>query len=230
MQTSPRPVPARPVVAAGMLLVILGCAGVAETETEVVPAPAEPPPEAVAAVDTATEDVPVDEAPVAEPAPSPEEAADGDDGVAAADPEEPEVRRPAPAPEPPAAGEAEEEDGGERSKARKPPAPAPPGISQVNGNTWQVTQRLVDRWQADPYSLGNVRESGEGWELLGIRQRNAYHLGMRNSDIVLEVNGRKLNTMPQLLAAYMALKNHKSFDVVFLRRGARKVHHYKIVN
>jgi hypothetical protein len=217
-----------------LLLLCLGCAGA--TAVEVVPPLAEADDAVLAgAADTGLDEVPTQDQAPADEAPADEVPA-GDDGVAAADPE-PDRRpnsapaSPKPAP-PPAAGAGEEEppgDDGAEKKARHPPAPAPSGISQVNGTTWQVQQRLVDRWQADPYTLGNVRESGAGWELIGIRQRNAYHLGMRNSDIVLEVNGKKLNTMPQLLAAYLALKNDKSFDVVFLRRGAQKVHHYRIV-
>lgn len=118
----------------------------------------------------------------------------------------------------------------EPKPAKKPIPAAPPGITQVNATTWRVSRNLFDLWQADPYKLGNVRESGEGWQLIGIRQRSAYHLGMRNSDIVLEVNGHKLNTMPQLLAAYLACKNDTKFDVVFLRGGKRMTHHYTIID
>jgi type II secretory pathway component PulC len=112
--------------------------------------------------------------------------------------------------------------------AKNPVASKPSGITQTNNTSWKVTQSLVDQWQENPYLLGNVRESGEGWQLMGVRQRLAYHLGMRNGDIVLEVNGHKLDSEPQLLAAYLACKNDREFDVVFLRNGQRKTHHYSI--
>ncbi len=49
-----------------------------------------------------------------------------------------------------------------------------------------------------------------------------------NKDIILSVNGRKLNTQAQMLAAYLALKNKKDFEVVFLRNGKQMKHQYHI--
>jgi S1-C subfamily serine protease len=132
---------------------------------------------------------------------------------------------PSPDPKAPDHKAASETPGG---GAKNPVSSKPSGITQTNGTSWKVTQSLVNQWQENPYLLGNVRESGEGWQLMGVRQRLAYHLGMRNGDIVLEVNGHKLNTEPQLLAAYLACKNDKEFDIVFLRGGQRKTHHYSI--
>ena len=51
---------------------------------------------------------------------------------------------------------------------------------------------------------------------------------IRNRDVLLEVNGHKLNTRAQLLLAYLALKNDRAFDLVFQRQGQRLVHHYEI--
>jgi len=91
-----------------------------------------------------------------------------------------------------------------------------------------VTKRLFEQWKADPYSLGNAVERGTGWELRQIRRRHGYHLGMRNKDVVYEINGKKLNTKAQLLAAYMLLKGKDEFDVVFERKGKRRIHHYTV--
>lgn len=113
--------------------------------------------------------------------------------------------------------------------AKKAPAPAPSGITRVSDASWKVTPALVEQWKEDPYRLSSVREQGDGWELLGVRQGNAWHLGMRNRDVLLEVNGHKLNTKTQLLMAYLALKNDRAFDLVFSRQGNRMVHHYEII-
>jgi hypothetical protein len=53
---------------------------------------------------------------------------------------------------------------------------------------------------------------------------------MKNLDRIVEVNGKKLNTQAQLLAAYLALKNKTEFDVVFVRDGKTITHHYRIVD
>lgn len=113
------------------------------------------------------------------------------------------------------------------------PKPAPEGlrgVDQKGTRSWTVKKRLVGRWKDNPYSLGNAVQSGEGWSLRQVRAKDAYHLGMRNKDVVLSVNGKKLNTQAQLLAAYVALKNKTSFDVVFERKGKRISHHYEIVD
>ena len=51
---------------------------------------------------------------------------------------------------------------------------------------------------------------------------------MRNKDVILEVNGKKLNSKAQLVAAYLALKNKKEFDVLFERNGKKRTHHYVV--
>jgi hypothetical protein len=112
----------------------------------------------------------------------------------------------------------------------KPIAPMPQGIVQVSDTRWTVTQDLVDRWLKSTGQVGLVRESGEGWAVTGVRTRAAYHLGMRNGDVIMEVNGHKLDTKAQLLGAYLDLKNDKAFDVVIYRNGVRRVHHYQIVD
>ena len=112
---------------------------------------------------------------------------------------------------------------------QRPVGPKPPGINQVSATKWTVTRSLAERWMENPYALGNAREAGEGWQLVGVRAKAAYHLGMHNGDIILEANGHKLDTKPQLLAAYLDLKNDTRFQVTFLRNGQRMIHTYQIL-
>ena len=109
-----------------------------------------------------------------------------------------------------------------------PPSAAPPGITQINDTTWHVTEANVERWKNDPYILSSVSQEDKGWSLVYARKREAWHLGMRNQDVVLEVNGHKLNSKAQLVAAYLALKNKKEFDVLFERKGKKRTHHYVV--
>ena len=104
------------------------------------------------------------------------------------------------------------------------------GVQKTGTHTWQVKQRIVTRWKNDPYDLANVESFGDGWRLRRARRGDAHHLGMKNKDVILSVNGRKLKTQAQLLAAYLALKNKTEFEVVFLRNGKQLTHHYRIVD
>ncbi len=118
--------------------------------------------------------------------------------------------------------------------AKKKPPPQPPpkpdGIEQVGDTHWRVSRALVQRWQDNPYALAGAREKDPGWELVGVRVHHAYWLGMKNKDLLMLVNGHKLNTKPQLLSAYLACKNDEEFDVTFVRAGQTVVHHYSIVD
>ena len=145
----------------------------------------------------------------------------------------------APAPAAPPAGEDDEDDsdapppaGG--AAAPKPtasaPGPKPPGITKVGARSWTVTKTLFDKWKDDPYKLGRIKDAGAGWEVRQVRQKHGYHLGIRGKDVVLTVNGRKLDTDAQLLGAYVALKFKKKFDVEIVRGGKTRVHHYEVVN
>lgn len=130
--------------------------------------------------------------------------------------------------------------GARNPQARKPgqpaqpgqPRPVPPkpeGITQVSATKWTVTRSLADQWMKNPYTLGNVREAGEGWQLVGVRAKAAHWLGMHNGDVIMEANGHKLDTRPQLLAAYLDLKNDQVFRVTFVRNGQTIVHTYQIL-
>lgn len=154
-------------------------------------------------------------------APSPEgaPAAGGEEGLSGeSDGVSPaEAAEPAPSPAP-------------SSGAEKAPGPKPAGITKTGTRTWTVTKSLFQRWKDDPYKLGHIKEKGEGWEVRMVRQRHAYHLGVRGKDVVLTVNGRKLDTNAQLMSAYVALQFKKKFDVEIVRNGKVRVHHYEVVS
>jgi len=139
--------------------------------------------------------------------------------------------KPTPQPDAPPAEEApepepdvEEDDG-----PKGPPTPKPSGITQLSDTHWQVTQSNFERWKNDPYALGGgISQKGEGWEVRWVRKREAWHLGMKNKDVVLQINGKKLKNKAQLAAAYLTLKNKSEFEVLFERKGKQMTHHYTV--
>jgi hypothetical protein len=110
------------------------------------------------------------------------------------------------------------------------PSPKPPGIKQVGTRSWTVTKTLFQRWKENPYRLGHIDEAGAGWKVTQVRQKPTYHLGIRGKDVVMSVNGRKLDTNAQLMSAYLALQLKKKFDVEFKRQGKTITHHYEVVS
>jgi hypothetical protein len=116
------------------------------------------------------------------------------------------------------------------SGADKTPKPKPAGITKTGSRTWTVTKSLFQKWKDDPYQLGRIKDKGAGWEVRMVRQRPSYHLGIRGKDVILTVNGRKLDTNAQLMSAYLALQLKKKFDVEIVRNGKTRIHHYEIVS
>ena len=165
----------------------------------------EPPPDAPPVVPTPEPPAPVGKRPVAAPVP-------------VAGPE------PAPSPPPPA-GDDDDDDG--KKGAKSPPAPAPPGITQVSDRSWTGDPEPRRSLAGRSVPPGQRPRGGRGLGAAGVRQRNAYHLGMRNKELLLEINGHKL-TPARTDVAYLACKNDREFDLVFLRAGKRIVHHYAI--
>lgn len=104
----------------------------------------------------------------------------------------------------------------------------PDGIDQVNSTTWDVKKRLVRGWKDDPDSLARVDEKGKGWEIKHSRHRDAFHLGMRNGDVITQVNGYELDTQLKLLAALAALDDEDDFRVKFKRDGTKLTHRYHV--
>jgi hypothetical protein len=206
-------------LAVGVLATGLGCAGFGPAEPVSVPTtPADtdaPEGDAAAAVSTA------DTGEEAEP--------EADPGEPPASRGKRKVRAPKPGPKPPSGAEPDPLVPKKKKKAPPQPGPKPEGIEQVSDTSWRVRRSLVDHWQQDPYRLGNVREKEPGWEVIGVRPKDGYHLGVRNKDVVMEVNGHKLRTKPQLLSAYLDLKNDRVFDVTLVRAGVVRVHHYEVV-
>ena len=109
---------------------------------------------------------------------------------------------------------------------------APPkGLMIGANNRWEIPRVLADRWESHPHRLGSAVEHGEGWKMTRVKNGSpGWWLGMRRGDIILTVNDMKLNTKPQLIAAYLKLKNKTEFEVKIDRDGTIRKHKYTIVD
>lgn len=208
-----------------LLAVLVGC----DDRPAAAPTPAPAPTDVVVATEP-PEPAPVDgaepgsaEAPATGAAPAPTVApADLPEGAHVG------VRRPA---APAAPGDPAAAPPGTSERAPAAQKPPPKGLEILPDNRWRVSRALADRWQENPYRLANTEEAGAGWRLSRVRPYGpGWYLGLRNGDVILTVNGHKLDTMPQLLMAYAKLKNDTSFEVQIRRGGQIRTHHYTIVD
>jgi|GEM_PF-3897070 len=153
--------------------------------------------------------------------------------------EEPEVVEPTPRERPGKRGkrhaanaeaaDAPTDDGSAAASTPSASSEGPPaGIVALGGNKWSVKRSLVKKWEDHPRKFAKVAEKGKGWALKGVDTRDARHLGFRNGDVVLSVNGHPLATEAQAAAAYGLVRNKKQIVVKFKRDGNKRTHTLQI--
>ena len=102
-----------------------------------------------------------------------------------------------------------------------------PGAIQCAGDgSCSVTRRDFDAMVADPNKLlrqVRVSESHGGYKLGGIRSGSQVsQLGFRNGDVLVSVNGTRLDDQLGLLSLYAGLEGTRSYNVVYERGGQRQ--------
>lgn len=113
-------------------------------------------------------------------------------------------------------------------KGEKKPCDPEPAIAQVDGTTWTVERAFVDWYASHLAELNKIAEvyPSDGDD----GKRNGFRLGLprcsvlrqgglRSGDVVHEVNGRRVNDIPQAVAAYFALRNDSVIRVKLTRKG-----------
>lgn len=112
-----------------------------------------------------------------------------------------------------------------------------PQIQKMSRDAWEVERRLVDwyalRWK-ELGSLGYAvphesRDGVRGMRIGGIRCNNDLNqAGLRNGDVVVEVNGRPVRNLGQAVWLYQTVNKRKEIVVTVIRRGERRDLHYDL--
>jgi hypothetical protein len=197
-----------------------GDAPLAPADAPDAPAPATPRP------------APQDPAPAgeADPAPTaPPVDAPGSPVDAGPDGDGPSTAPAAPAPPRPAKA------GGRSSKCAEKSNPA---IVPLGEKKWQIDRALIDHYATHLKALDTLgyierwkSEDGEtkGFRLGGIGCGNDLHLsGVRSGDVVLQINDRKVGSIPEALAAYAKYRKADFLRVTLLRKGELREHVYRL--
>ena len=118
------------------------------------------------------------------------------------------------------------------------PSPSPlgtgsPGAIQCAGDgSCSVARRDFDAMVADPNRLlrqVQVSEARGGYKLGGIRSGSQVsQLGFRNGDVLVSVNGTRLDDQLGLLGLYAGLESTRSYNVVYERGGQRQTKNVRL--
>ncbi len=109
--------------------------------------------------------------------------------------------------------------------------PTPTGITKTGDYTYKIEREALEGWFDNPACLGRqarivpYMQDGvvTGFKLFAIRPNTLYSkLGIKNGDVILEINGIKLTNPKDALQAYQGLKDAQVVSVEILRRGKPK--------
>ncbi|MGC6508943.1 MAG: type II secretion system protein GspC [Myxococcota bacterium] len=112
------------------------------------------------------------------------------------------------------------------------------GVTKEGPNKYIVDQAVLDQLLENPEQLASqVRviphkdEGGQidGYRLSGIRRNSIfYKLGVKNGDIIHNVNGMPLNSMSSAMDAYNSLGSSKNFSFEITRRRQKQNFDYEV--
>jgi len=112
------------------------------------------------------------------------------------------------------------------------------GVEKLGENKFAVDRSLIDKYLTDMDAISRMGRAllhrgpdGEfdGYRLSAIRRNTlADQLGIRNGDVVHNVNGQALNSVQGAMGAYQGLQNENNFTFEITRRGERVTLEYEV--
>ncbi len=106
------------------------------------------------------------------------------------------------------------------------------GVSKVSEGLYQIERVMFEELLAEPSSLiteAKIVPRDDGIKIFGVRSRSVfYKMGLRNGDIVHQINEVALNDVQSALSLFTDLRGQSEFTVDFTRRGKRKSNRYTV--
>ncbi len=106
------------------------------------------------------------------------------------------------------------------------------GVSKVSDGVYQIERRMFDELLTEPGSLiteAKIVPRDDGIKIFGVKSRSVfYKMGLRNGDVVHQINEVALNDVQSALSLFTDLKGQSEFTVDFTRRGKRKSNRYTV--
>ena len=106
------------------------------------------------------------------------------------------------------------------------------GVSKVSEGVYQIERMMFDELLAEPSSLiteAKIVPRDDGIKIFGVKSRSVfYKMGLRNGDIVHQINEVALNDVQSALSLFTDLRGQSEFTVDFTRKGKRKSNRYTV--
>jgi len=111
------------------------------------------------------------------------------------------------------------------------------GIIRVSANSFILDKKEAERLSGNVTQFMTqvrvvpniVRGKSSGYKLLNIKKGSLIqNIGLKNGDIVKEINGKSINKPEEAFQAYQQLKNGGSFVLDIERGGKKETIHYEV--
>jgi len=112
-------------------------------------------------------------------------------------------------------------------------------INKLADRKWQVERSIIDYYahhlkeldrQAATKTMRNKDGKAIGVRVYLPRCSILRKVGFRNGDIIHSVNGRKIGTVPQAVASWLALRKKQDFKVELTRKdGSKETFRYRVI-
>jgi len=121
---------------------------------------------------------------------------------------------------------------GKPPRGKRKPCDPVEEITKLGERKWRVERSLIDYYAHHLKELDRQAATktmrGEDGKAIGVRVyvprcSILRKVGFRNGDIIHSVNGRKVATVPQAVASWLALRKKKDFEVELTRKDGREV-------
>ena len=106
------------------------------------------------------------------------------------------------------------------------------GVNKVSEGLYQIERVMFEELLTEPSSLiteAKIVPRDDGIKIFGVKSRSVfYKMGLRNGDIVHQINEVALNDVQSALSLFTDLMGQSEFTVDFTRKGKRKSNRYTV--
>lgn len=106
----------------------------------------------------------------------------------------------------------------------------PNSIEALGNNTWSIKRNQIRKWEDAPLRFAKADQKDGGIKIKQVSDRMGRHVGLKDGDFVLSINGMKLRNSVESATTYSSVRNKSTLTVKLKRSGSTKTLTYKVVD
>lgn len=106
------------------------------------------------------------------------------------------------------------------------------GVHKIDENRYEIDKQFLEETLADPTPLFTevrVLPQKDGIKFVAVRRKSLfYQIGIRNADVINQINDVRLDNVENALGMFEELRNQDSFTIDITRRGKKLTLEYSV--